>query len=99
MTLVPSAELTVAVPARQAIVEIAFAGGTRKRHHAVAVRGTPENPMTEAEVEAKALDLCAPLLGDGRAAALVEAVRGLQGRRARDLRPLLQITASPESHT
>jgi 2-methylcitrate dehydratase PrpD len=98
MTLVPSPELTVAVPARQAIVEIAFADGARKRHHAVAVRGTPENPMTEAEVEAKALDLCAPLLGDARAAALVEAVRGLEGRRARDLRPLLHMTASPESH-
>jgi 2-methylcitrate dehydratase PrpD len=98
MTLVPSAELTVAVPARQAIVAIRFAGGEERRHHAVAVRGTPENPMPDAEVEAKVLDLCAPLLGNDRAAALVAALRGVEGMRVRALRPLLQLNETPESH-
>jgi 2-methylcitrate dehydratase PrpD len=98
MTLAPSAELTVATPARQAIVEIRFADGTQRRHHAVAVRGTPENPMPEPEVEAKVLDLCAPLLGDIRAASMIEAVRTIEGRRARELRPLLHIEHLPESH-
>jgi 2-methylcitrate dehydratase PrpD len=98
MTLVPSPELTVAVPARQAIVAIRFAGGEERRHHAVAVRGTPENPMTEAEVEAKVLDLVAPLLGEG-AQALLDAVRGIEARRVRDLRPLLNINDLPESHS
>jgi 2-methylcitrate dehydratase PrpD len=98
MTLVPSPELTVAVPARQAIVAIRFATGEERRHHAVAVRGTPENPMPEAEVEAKVLDLCAPLLGY-RAAALVAALRGVEGMQVRALRPLLQLNESPESHS
>jgi 2-methylcitrate dehydratase PrpD len=98
MALVPSPDLTVATPARQAIVEIRFADGTQRRHHAVAVRGTPENPMPEAEVESKVLDLCAPLLGAARAATLIQAVRTIETRRVRDLRPLLQITETPETH-
>ncbi|WP_237213667.1 MmgE/PrpD family protein [Falsiroseomonas oryziterrae] len=96
MTLVPSPELTVAIPARQAIVEIRGPGGTR-HHHAVAVRGTPENPMPEEEVEAKALDLLLPLLGD-RASSLVAATRELGSYRIRDLRPLLIPNDTPESH-
>ena len=98
MTLVPSPELTVAIPARQAIVEIRFADGEQRRHHAVAVRGTPENPMPEQEVEAKVLDLCAPLLGDTRSAALVKALRTIEARRVRELRPLLHLNDMPESH-
>ena len=87
----------MAVPARQAIVVIRFAGGEERRHHAVAVRGTPENPMTEAEVEAKVLDLVAPLLGEG-AQALLAAVRSIENRQVRDLRPLLYTNELPESH-
>jgi 2-methylcitrate dehydratase PrpD len=97
MALVPSAELTAAVPARQAIVAIRFAGGAERRHHAIAVRGTPDNPMAEEEVEAKVLDLVAPLLG-GRAPALLSALRGIEGLRVRDLRPLLRINDLPENH-
>lgn len=76
--LVPSAELTAAVPARQAIVEIETAAGKKHRHHAKAVRGTPENPMTQAEVEAKALDLMRPILGDEKSAGVVKAVQNLE---------------------
>ncbi|MGG5818565.1 MmgE/PrpD family protein [Falsiroseomonas sp. HW251] len=99
MVLVPSPELTAAVPARQAIVEIRFTGGQQRRHRAVAVRGTPDNPMPEIEVEAKALDLCTPLLGRDRAGALISAVRTIDARRVRDLRPLLRIDAMPEGHS
>jgi len=95
MTLVPSSELTIATPARQAIVEIRGAAGAR-RHHAVAVRGTPENPMPEAEVEAKALDLFAPLLGE-RAASLIAVTRDLEGRRVRELRPLMILNETSET--
>ena len=77
--LVPSPELTTAKPARQAIVEIMTANGETLRHHARAVRGTPENPMTPAEVEAKALDLVTPVIGAEKAARLVECVRRLDG--------------------
>lgn len=97
MTLVPSPELTVAVPARQAIVTIRFAGGEERRHHAVAVRGTPDNPMAEEEVEAKTLDLVAPLLG-ARAPALLAALRDISALRVRALRTLLHINDLPESH-
>ena len=89
--LIPSAELTRAVPARQAIVEIELADGRTVRHHAKAVRGTPDNPMTTQEIEDKALDLMAPIVGKERAAKLAETVRHLDRVKSiRELRPLLQ---------
>jgi 2-methylcitrate dehydratase PrpD len=72
--LVPSAELTIATPARQAIVEIVTTDGRNLRHHAKAVRGTPENPMNGHEIEAKALDLILPIIGSDRANALIRSV-------------------------
>ena len=78
MTLVPSPELTAAVPARQAIVEIELGDGRTVRHHAKAVRGTPDNPMTTQEIEDKALDLVAPIIGAGRARSLVAAIAQLR---------------------
>jgi 2-methylcitrate dehydratase PrpD len=89
--LIPSPELTRAVPARQAIVEIDLADGRTVRHHAKAVRGTPDNPMTTKEIEDKAFDLAAPISGKDKAGKLVEAVRGLDTLTSmRTLRPLLQ---------
>jgi 2-methylcitrate dehydratase PrpD len=89
--LIGSPELTAAVPARQGIVEIDMADGRRLRHHAKGVRGTPENPMTDAEIEAKALDLVAPIIGQARGEGLVEALGDLENiRSVRELRPLLQ---------
>jgi 2-methylcitrate dehydratase PrpD len=89
--LIPSAELTAATPARQAIVEIDLADGKTVRHHAKAVRGTPENPMSTAEIEAKAADLTAPIIGASRAAELVAAIRAMEDLRSvRELRPLLR---------
>ena len=87
--LLPSAELTVARPARQAIVEITTSKGTF-RHHARAVRGTPDNPMTASEIEAKALDLVAPIIGAERGAQLVDTCRNLASLKSmRDLKPVL----------
>jgi 2-methylcitrate dehydratase PrpD len=89
--LVGSPELTVAKPARQAIVEIEMNDGRKTRHHAKAVRGTPDNPMTAAEVEAKAVDLIAPISGDAKAKGLVAAIGKLSALRSvRELRTLLQ---------
>jgi len=91
ITLIPSPELTKAEPARQAIVEIDLASGKTVRHHAKAVRGTPDNPMTAQEIEDKATDLIKPIIGAERAGKLVAAVRALDTLRSvRDLRPLLQ---------
>jgi 2-methylcitrate dehydratase PrpD len=87
MTAVPSRELTHAVPARQAIVEIDCTDGRRLRHHARAVQGTPENPMSAAEVEAKARDLVGPILGSARAEQFLTALRDVG--QATDLRALV----------
>jgi 2-methylcitrate dehydratase PrpD len=91
ITLVPSPELTAEVPARQAIVEIELEDGRTVRHHAKAVRGTPDNPMTTQEIEEKALDLVAPIIGEGRAKSLVAVIAQLEKiRSVRELRALLQ---------
>jgi 2-methylcitrate dehydratase PrpD len=89
--LIPSKELSAAVPARQAIVEIECTDGRRLRHHAKAVRGTPDNPMTSQEIEDKALDLIAPITDRERAKKLVAAVGQLDKLPSvRELRALLQ---------
>ena len=75
--LVPSQELQMAVPARQAIVQIETADGRSLGHHTRVVRGTAANPMDPKEVEAKALDLLAPVLGAARANELIAAVGNL----------------------
>jgi hypothetical protein len=62
------------------------------RHHAKAVRGTPDNPMTTQEIEEKALDLVAPIIGQARAASLVATIAQLEKvRTVRELRPLLRV--------
>ena len=88
---VPSPELTVARPARQAIIEIDTTGGRTLRHHTRAVLGTPDNPMSAEEVEEKARDLMAPVLGAGRAADLIDTLRRIEDvRDVRTLAPLLR---------
>jgi 2-methylcitrate dehydratase PrpD len=89
--LVGSAELTTAKPARQGIVEAELADGRTLRHHARAVRGTPDNPMTTKEIETKAIDLVTPISGEAKATGLVKAIANLSALRSvRELRPLLQ---------
>jgi 2-methylcitrate dehydratase PrpD len=90
-TLIPSPELTAAVPARQSIVEIDLTNGKTVQHHAKAVRGTPDNPMTVQEIEAKALDLVSPVIGAARAEQLIATVCGIENLRSvTELRPLVQ---------
>ena len=43
-----------------------------------AVRGTADNPMTQAEIDAKARDLIAPVLGASRAEAFVREIARLE---------------------
>jgi 2-methylcitrate dehydratase PrpD len=83
--------LTAAMPSRQGIVEIVLRNGTTLRHHMKAVRGTAENPMTRAEVDAKAYDLVAPVFGRTRARRLCDAVWSLDKLSdVRKLRTLLR---------
>jgi 2-methylcitrate dehydratase PrpD len=91
MRLVPDVELARALPPRQAIVEIETPDGRRLERRTRAVRGTPDNPMARPEVEAKAQDLLAPVLGAERARALTAQVRQIERLGpVRALRPLLQ---------
>jgi 2-methylcitrate dehydratase PrpD len=76
--LVPSEELQTAVPVRQAIVRIDTADGRALVHRTRVVRGTAHNPMDAKEIEAKALDLMAPVLGADRARELVAAIGSLE---------------------
>jgi len=84
-------ELSRAMPSRQGIVELALRDGRRLRHHTRAVRGTPDNPMTRAEVDQKSYDLMVPVIGRARARKLCDAVWSLERLAdVRKLRPLLQ---------
>jgi 2-methylcitrate dehydratase PrpD len=86
---IPDKGLSDARPPRQAIVEIETTDGHVLREHTRAVLGTPSNPMSRAQVAAKALDLMAPILGDAAAKRLVTAVLDIDGvADVRSLRPL-----------
>ena len=83
-------------PPRQAIVEVETTTGERYLHRTYAVRGTKDNPMSQAEVVTKATDLLKPLMGEARCAALVEAVLGIDALGdVRELRPLLRLGEGP----
>ena len=89
--LVPSRALTEARPARQAIVEIETLDGRKLAKRTRAVLGTPDNPMSEDQVESKALDLISARLGCAKAARLVTAVREIESLSdAGELRKLWQ---------
>jgi 2-methylcitrate dehydratase PrpD len=98
--VVPSDELLRARPRRQAIVEVETHAGLRHSHRVVAVRGTADNPMGEAEVEAKARDLIGGILGRKRSEALIAAIRDLaKVKDVARLRPLWQAaTPRPQGH-
>jgi 2-methylcitrate dehydratase PrpD len=89
--LVPDEELQTLMPLRAAIVDVTLVDGTHLSRRIDDVRGTPNNPMTRAEIVAKASDLIAPILGPVKCASLIERIFQLDSVRSiRDLRPLLQ---------
>lgn len=79
------------IEARQAIVEVTLADGTRLTEHTKAVRGTPDNPMTREEILGKARDLIAPVLGAAKTEKLIARTLDLEKvKNIRELRPHLQ---------
>jgi 2-methylcitrate dehydratase PrpD len=91
VTYTPDASLTPLLPARVAIVEIAFNDGSTLINRVEAVRGTVRNPMTRIEVVDKARDLIAPVLGAPAAQKLIDTLLGIDSLQdIRSLRPLLQ---------
>jgi 2-methylcitrate dehydratase PrpD len=71
-------ELTHARPRRQGIVEVYTRDGRTLRVHVKSVRGTADNPMSDQEVEAKARDLVAPVLGSEKCEKLLALVKNLE---------------------
>ena len=89
--LVRDEELAKLLPVRITIVEIELTDGSILTERINAVRGTPRNPMTRAEVIDKARDLIAPVLGRDSAARLIETVYAIETvQDVRALRPLLR---------
>jgi 2-methylcitrate dehydratase PrpD len=89
--LVRDETLAPLLPVRVTLVELTLTDGTRLTERVSAVRGTPRNPMSRAEVGAKCKDLIAPVLGAEKAARLIETVFALEAvADLRKLRPLLQ---------
>ena len=91
ITLVPSDALAKAKPMRQAIAEIELMNGKKLKHRTRAVHGTPQKPMTRDDIEAKSLDLIAPIVGKANAQKLFKTVWSLEKvKDMGELRPLLQ---------
>ena len=89
--LVRDAELAQFLPVRVTVVDIDLADGTRLSERVSAVRGTPRNPMSRAEVMEKARDLIAPILGREKSGGLIDTVYAIEAvSDMRSLRPLLQ---------
>ena len=91
VNLVYDEELAKLLPVRITVVEIELTDGSLLTERVSAVRGTPRNPMTRAEVVDKARDLTAPILGREKSDKLIESVFAIETiTDVRSLRPLLQ---------
>ena len=89
--LVRDETLNQFLPVRVAEVAVTLTDGTQLTQRVEAVRGTPRNPMTRAEIVDKCRDLIAPIIGAAKSARLIETVFSLgQVKDMRELRPLLQ---------
>ena len=79
------------LPRRVADVEVRFNDGTVVTERNDTVRGSPENPMSSQEVEAKARELIAPVYGQERCSKLIDSIFALESiEDIRQLRPFLQ---------
>jgi 2-methylcitrate dehydratase PrpD len=79
---------------RDAVVLVRTRDGRSLRHHALHVRGTPDNAMERSEVVEKAIDLIQPILGD-RSSALIAAL--LEVESVPDMRKLGSLLQSNKS--
>jgi 2-methylcitrate dehydratase PrpD len=76
---------------RQARVTVIKRGGQQLTKHLMTYRGTPENPAANAEIQAKARELLAPVIGAEQTENLIDVVSNLESAgNVRELRPLLR---------
>ncbi len=86
-----SAKLSKIEPIRQGIVEITLRNGQKLRHHTVSAKGMPDNPMSRKEIDAKAMDLMAPVLTVKRARKAVDTILAID--KLKDVRRLRTLLA------
>lgn len=91
VNLVRDEELAKLLPARETVVEVELADGSLLSERVSAVRGTPRNPMSRAEVMEKANDLTVPVLGRDTSARLFDTVLGIEN--VTDIRNLRRLVA------
>jgi 2-methylcitrate dehydratase PrpD len=86
------------VDRQRALVTIVTRDQRRFVHRATAVRGTPDNPMEEEEIAAKAMDLMSPDRGKAIARDLIDTIWHIEKiDDVRRLRPLLAAVAPQRS--
>ncbi len=92
--LIADPALAVIEAPRSGFVEVTLSGGRTVSLFVSHAPGTPENPLTTDEVNAKARGLMAPILGEARTQTLIERVSSLEDlENVRELRPLLSDSA------
>ena len=72
-------------------LELVLGDGRRIERHIRFAKGAPENPLDEAELQAKVASQVEPVLGAAACARLVEAVAGLESLR--DFREVVRLLA------
>jgi len=87
--LVPSEEMTRTPPPRQARIDITLTDGREVSHFTGAVLGTPDNPMSRADLEEKLIRVASPSIGEPGVKKLVEAVWDIERVSARELCALI----------
>lgn len=78
VNLISDENLNQFMPIRVAIVEVILKDGRRFSERVDAVRGTPRNPMTKAEVFDKASDLIGPVIGNAQSKELIAFINTLE---------------------
>ena len=95
VTLIPDEELMNPAAPRSGRVIATLTDGRTVEHFTPHAYGTKENPMSTADVNAKARDLLTPVLGQGRTERLIEQVNDLENLdTVRDLLPSLTVSAA-----
>jgi 2-methylcitrate dehydratase PrpD len=87
-----TADPALADPAapRGAIVEVTLTNGQQVSHHTKFPPGTKENPLSSVDVNQKARELMAPVLGTEKTERLITQINTLENLRdIRELRPLI----------
>jgi 2-methylcitrate dehydratase PrpD len=82
-------QMQALLPERHGSVELTLRDGRQLQHYTSAVRGTPENPMSRAEVDEKCYFLMAPVIGKRRSRQACDAVWGIE--RLTDIRHLTKL--------